>query len=227
MITVALFVLVLAATPADESPAPADDGPVTPALEPIEEAVLVLRSGQRLIVRSYDIDGRVVQIVGIDGEPLILRADLVDPERSSAATTAHVNERRAARAAERAAESAATAELEERQAKRAAARARSGQSAGGFNVAPETATRAPRAQFDAERPGVTPALVRRYDAKRRELNALVEQHNQIVDKVREMAMLTPARAITASQPLPEMRTRIGQLKKELVELEAQLRSETE
>ena len=57
-------------------------------------AVLVLRGGHRMVVRSYEIDGLLVKITGKDGEAQVMSVDLVDVERSAEATRAHQAEAR-------------------------------------------------------------------------------------------------------------------------------------
>ena len=72
MLTQILLITTLAAAPAD--------------------AVLVLKSGGAMVVKSYEVDGKLVRIVGAKGEPLVMRVSKVDLEASEAAT-----ERRRAR----------------------------------------------------------------------------------------------------------------------------------
>lgn len=118
-----LLSLLVAASAAAETPT-----------EPTEPgAVLVLTSGAAMLVQSYEVDGRLVKIVGPKGEPLIMRTKQIDLEKSKLAS-AKLQKKLEAKA-EQAAEAAEAAELErahaaEVRANRAADNVRPGFSTG-------------------------------------------------------------------------------------------------
>lgn len=137
-----------------------------------ELQVLVLTTGQRMTVRSYQVAGRVLKIVGADGSPLVMRAELVDIPASEAATVkARERVAAAAEAAARAEEEAAAVEAERlatREAANERTRAQSEGKRGTISTASgsarrETAAPEPAAEGEALQAG--PAVPQSGEAK--------------------------------------------------------------
>jgi hypothetical protein len=73
-------ILLLSLTSVELAPAAVVPSP------PFATAVLALKSGRAMEVRVYALEGPLAKIVGLDGGPLVMRAELVDVVRSEQLT---------------------------------------------------------------------------------------------------------------------------------------------
>ena len=127
----------------------------TPAVKGQANTILVMTDGRKMLVQSFEFAGHMIKIVGPKGEPLSMRAELVDIEKTKAAT-----EQNAAKLATKAAGDGAAAAAAARMAARreptktsileASEQALARGTTGGFSAAGESGSVVPSGPIRSE-----------------------------------------------------------------------------